>query len=143
MLLKIRKLNPKAIIPTRVHPGDLGFDLYADKTIVVQAGQTVLASTGISCGFPCNWGGIVKARSSQGKAGIDVLGGVIDSGYTGEIGVLLYNTADPSSEGHIIYNAGDKIGQLILVPVFEGDTIEVDELDETSRGAQGFGSSGR
>jgi dUTP pyrophosphatase len=139
MELKIKKLNPAAVIPSRVHTGDLGFDLFALETVAVQAGQTVLAKTGIACGFPKGWGGIVKGRSSQGKAGIDVLGGVIDNGYTGEVGVLLHNNSDDV----IIYGAGNKIGQLILVPVFEGGTIEVEELGETTRGAQGFGSSGQ
>lgn len=143
MELKVKKLNPAAIIPRRAHSNDLGFDLHALETVVVQSGQTVLAKTGIACEFPEGWGGIVKARSSQGKAGVNILGGVIDNGYTGEIGVLLHNTSDPASEDHKIYQAGEKIGQLVLVPVFQGDTIEVTELGQTSRGEQGFGSSGR
>lgn len=150
MKLLIKRLDPRAIIPCRAHETDLGFDLFALETVAVQEGQTVLAKTGIACGFPEGWGGIVKARSSQGKAGVNVLGGVIDNGYTGEIGVLLHNTNEFSEtmiriygDKTIIYNAGDKIGQLVLVPVWEGDTIEVDELEQTIRGDKGFGSTGK
>lgn len=143
--LKVKKLHPDAILPRRAHETDLGFDLFALETVAVQAGQTVLAKTGIACSFPEGWGGIVKPRSSQGKAGIDVYGGVIDNGYTGEIGVLLYNS-NPSLgyiENVTIYKAGEKIAQLLLVPVFPGTIQEVTSLHKTERGDKGFGSTGK
>lgn len=142
MNLKVKKLLPEATLPTRAHVGDLGFDLYAVDTVAVQAGETKLVKTGIACQFPEGWGGIVKARSSQGKAGINVLGGVIDGKYIGEIGVLLHNTNIDDNKV-IIYSAGEKVGQLVLIPVFMGGIMEVQELEETSRGEKGFGSSGR
>lgn len=148
--LKVKKLHPDAILPRRAHETDLGFDLFALETVAVQPGQTILAKTGIACGFPKRWGGILKARSSQGKAGINILGGVIDNGYTGEIGVLLHNTNEFSEtmtriygDNTIIYSAGDKIAQLLLVPCFSGTIQEVTSLCATERGDKGFGSTGK
>jgi len=158
MELYVKKLQENAKLPQRAHPGDLGFDLFAVETVAIQPGQTVAAKTGIACTFPEGWGGIIKARSSQGKAGIDVFGGVVDSGYRGEITVLLYNSNAPVeyrgsggclgpnnsiSDPTVIYNHGDKIAQLVLVPVWDGQVVEVDKLTDTQRGAAGFGSTGR
>ena len=81
MILKAKRLQQNATIPARALPGDLGFDLFAVDNVCVQAGETVAAKTGIALEFPEAWGGIIKARSSQGKIGIDVFGGVVDSGY--------------------------------------------------------------
>jgi dUTP pyrophosphatase len=146
--VKFKKLVSNAKIPCRALPGDLGFDLFAVDTVPLQAGQTLAVKTGIAAEFPENWGAIIKARSSQGKLGIDVFGGVVDSGYRGEIIVLLHN-ANPVPEfaedesDVIIYNAGDKIAQLVLVPVFPGTSEELQgELSTTERGAAGFGSTG-
>jgi len=143
MILKFKRLVPNAILPVQANPGDLGFDLFTLDTVGVQAGQTLAIKTGVACVFPVGWGAFIKPRSSQGKAGIDVFGGVVDSGYRGEIIVLLHNAADPSSENTVIYKAGDKVGQLVLVPVFPGTTEETTTLGESERGEKGFGSSGR
>jgi len=158
MELQVKRLHENAKLPQRAHPGDLGFDLFAVETVAIQPGQTVAAKTGIACTFPEGWGAIIKARSSQGKAGIDVFGGVVDSGYRGEITVLLYNSNAPVeyrgsggclgpnnsiSDPTVIYNHGDKIAQLVLVPVFPGTVQETTTLGESVRGTQGFGSTGR
>ena len=142
MDLKVKKVNINATLPKRAHSGDLGFDLFAVETVAVQSGQTVPAKTGIACAFPEGWGAIIKARSSQGKVGLDIFGGVVDSGYRGEIIVLLHNSADPASENPVVYYAGEKIAQLVLVPVFPGSVEEVTTLSETERGTNGFGSTG-
>jgi dUTP pyrophosphatase len=141
--LKVKRLNPNAKLPTRAHPGDLGFDVFALDTVCVQAGQTLAIPTGVACEFPVGWGAIIKARSSQGKAGLDVFGGVVDSGYRGEIVVVLHNTSDPQGEGHVIYKAGDKVAQMVLVPVFPGTVEEVTSLGQSARGTDGFGSTGK
>src|SRR5208337_1262226 len=158
MELQVKRLHENAKLPQRAYPGDLGFDLFAVETVAIQPGQTVAAKTGIACTFPEGWGAIIKARSSQGKAGIDVFGGVVDSGYRGEITVLLYNSNAPVeyrgsggclgpnnsiSDPTVIYNHGDKIAQLVLVPVFPGTVQETTTLGESVRGTQGFGSTGR
>lgn len=143
MILKAKRLQQNATIPARALPGDLGFDLFAVDNVCVQAGETVAAKTGIALEFPEAWGGIIKARSSQGKIGIDVFGGVVDSGYRGEIIVMLHNSNDPASEGHVYYSRGDKIAQLVLVPVFAGEVEEVNKLVDSTRGERGFGSTGR
>lgn len=148
--LKVKRLVPNAKLPTRANPGDLGFDLFALDTVVMQAGQTVAAKTGVACQFPEGWGAILKPRSSQGKAGVDIFGGVVDSGYRGELIVLLHNTNTSEydnghlvQDGTVIYEAGNKIAQMVLVQVFPGAVEETTILDETVRGDKGFGSSGK
>ena len=144
MYLKIKRLHPDAEIPIRAYNGDLGFDLFALETVVIQPGQTVTAKTGVACSFPEGWGAFIKPRSSQGKASIDIFGGVVDNGYRGEIGVLLHNAIQSDTDVEtVIYRKGEKIGQLVLVQVFPGQVVEVQELDDTTRGNKGFGSTGR
>jgi dUTP pyrophosphatase len=140
-VLKWMKINPNAKIPVRALPGDLGFDIFALETVVVQPSETITAETGVSCQFPSGWGGILKARSSQGKAGIHILGGVVDSGYRGEIKVLLYN--GNRGDNPVIYKAGEKIAQLVLVQTFPGTSEETNTIDSTERGDRGFGSTGK
>ena len=137
--LKVKLLDPKAKVPSRALPGDLGFDLFALETVAVQPGQTIAAKTGVAFEFPDGWGAFVKARSSQGKVGVAIYGGVVDSGYRGEVAVMLNN----SSDDIVIYSAGDKIGQLVLIPVFPGTITQVEELATSDRGERGFGSTGR
>lgn len=148
MDLKVKLLYVNAKVPTRANAGDLGFDLFALNTVVVQPGQYVTAATGVAFEFPEGWGAIIKARSSQGKVGIDIFGGVVDSGYRGEVKVMLYNSNigeknEVGQDNTVIYYAGDKIAQLVLVPVFPGSIQEVATLGESERGEKGFGSSGK
>ena len=143
LTIQFKRLNPNARIPNRAHPTDLGFDLFTVDTVPIPAGSVVAVSTAIAARFPEGWGGIIKARSSQGKVGINILGGVVDQGYRGEIIVLVHNTNDPQSEGHEIYHAGDKIAQLVILPVAIARLVEADELSETRRGHGRFGSTGR
>lgn len=160
--MKAKKLDTRAIIPTRAHSDDLGFDLYAIERVVVPGGGSIKARTGIAIEFPPGWGGFIKPRSSQGSKTMDVYGGVVDGGYRGELLVLLYNgNADElecdmiwndEMEGSmpvrlipdtIIYEAGEKIGQLVPIQIYPHDIIEVQDFsDETSRGDKGFGSTG-
>lgn len=148
MNLKVKKLHPDAKLPTRAYEGDLGFDLYALYNERILEGETEQISTGIAIEFPSGWGGIIKARSSQGKKGLNILGGVVDQGYRGEIIVQLHNSTTRDCDEDLEYrhqeriNAGEKVAQLVLVPVFIGEVEEVTELNETERGEKRYNSSG-
>lgn len=134
-----KKLSPIAIIPTRAHETDAGLDLYAAAYAEIEVGETAAISTDIAVDIPPGYYGQICTRSSMAKQGLFVVGGVIDSGYTGEIKVLIHNTGDP------VYCAdpGDKIAQLVILPIHTGMPVEVQEIKDTSRGDAGFGSTGK
>jgi dUTP pyrophosphatase len=148
MELRVKKLHPDAILPTKAYPGDLGWDLYACESLVLERKETSLVSTGIAIAFPSGYGGLIRDRSSIAtKRELFVVAGVIDNGYRNEIKVAFYNPGHVDSGWYEPYrdviNVGDKIAQLILLPVFNPALIEVSEFeDETVRGEKGFGSSG-
>lgn len=147
-MLKVKKLDPDAIIPTCAHPGeDLGFDLYALEGTLLLPGSVTKVRTGISARFvsSASWGLLVRDRSSMAVRGITVSSGVIDAGYSGEICVLMTLSSDTNfwEDGYTI-KKGDKIAQMIPTPVFTAVEItEVDELPLSSRGEDGFGSTGQ
>jgi len=145
-MLKVKKLHPDAKLPTVAHPGeDLAYDLYAlEESNLYGNCQTI--RTGIAAqaydpieGFEIPLGLLIRDRSSMAKKGIVITGGVVDAGYTGEISVVMKNTRDYRYR----IEKGDKIAQMIPIPVLTGEVIEVEELRESSRGELGFGSSGR
>src|SRR6185312_9237954 len=157
--LKIKKLHPNAKLPIKANDTDLGYDLYCLEHTIVKAGEVTLVNTGIACNFPEGYGAIIRGRSSIAtKKGIFVVAGIIDEAYTGEMLVafqnpirhkLIYNDDGlliASQSGvypvNITFEAGDKIAQMILVPTVNFHILEVSELEETERGALGFGSSG-
>lgn len=141
--LRVKRLRPDAHLPTRAHAGDGGLDIYSiEDAVVPPAGGRVLLGTGIAVEIPLGWTGLMCARSGMAtRHGIGKPNspGVIDAGYRGELRVSLLNT-DPS-EAYTV-RAGDRVGQLLVVPVFVGDVEEVDELSGASRNADGFGSTG-
>jgi len=137
--MKIKKLTPDATIPTKSHPGDLGFDLYASEDVMLNADGVTVVPCGIAIQFPYMFGGIIKDRSSMAGNGILTCGGVIDNGYRGPIGVMMR----PIFHSNILIFKGQKIAQMILVRTSDFEKIEeVDELDVTPRGSHGFGSTG-
>lgn len=145
-LLKYKKLNENAISPTRSHDGDLGYDLYAVKGVTIPAqggwGATArrMVHTGVGFQFPPGWGGLLKDRSSMASRGLYITGGVIDNGYTGEIIIVLNN--DTGQQQRI--SKGDKIAQMVLIPVANFELEEVDQLiTHDDRGVSGFGSTGK
>lgn len=139
--MNIKKLHPDAIIPTRANPTDAGFDLYALDDSVAWPRKRVLVPTGIAMAIPEGHVGLIWPRSGLAvKHGIDVLAGVVDSGYHGEIKVLLQNT-DPDLVHKI--HKGDRIAQILIQPIVTPELVEVDDLGETGRGADGFGSTGK
>jgi len=142
MTLKVRRLDPRARMPTRAYPGDAGLDLYALEHGALEPGERASVRTGIAVEIPDGEAGLVLPRSGlAARHGIALVNapGLIDSGYRGEIAVLLLNT-DRSARFEMA--AGDRIAQLVLVKVQTPDVVEVDGLAVSERGAGGFGSSG-
>jgi dUTP pyrophosphatase len=139
MSFKVKRCDISAIIPTRAHSGDAGWDLYAnnEEPIHLEFGNRVLIPTGCQVSIPIGYYGRVADRSGNAwKYGIHVLAGVIDSQYRGEVKVVLANLG---YDGFMI-KKGDRIAQLIITKIHEGDIIEVDNLDGTERSERGFGS---
>lgn len=133
------KLDEGAYMPTRAHTTDAGMDLYAMETQVVPAKESAKFDTGVHIELPHGTVGMLKSKSGLNvKYGI-TSEGVIDVGYTGSIVAKLYN----HSGRDYTVNAGDKITQLVIMPIITPVLELVDELDATERGANGFGSSGR
>lgn len=138
--MKIKKLHPDAVIPTKGSPKSAGFDLYAVETVEIPRLSRKIIPTGISIQLPTTYYGRIAPRSGLAvKYGLDVLAGVVDEDYTGEVKVVLYNTA---SDVYVVQK-GDKIAQLIVESYLNPVIEVVEELDETERGELGFGSSGR
>lgn len=134
-----KKLDPAAILPTRAHPDDAGLDLYALETAELEPGQGLVVRTGVAVAVPQGHVGLVCDRSSMGKRGLKTAGGVIDAGYRGELGVILWNISGQAQR----VGKGERIGQLLIIPVATPAVREVAELDATERGVGGFGSTGR
>ncbi len=131
---KFIKLHEDAVIPTRATKGSAGYDLHALEGGTLYSGERMLVKTGITWDVKDNHVGLIKPRSGLAyKFGIDVLAGVIDSDYDGDIGVLLYNTDDNPFK----FNKGDKIAQLVI-QTFE--SLTSDDVEVTRDG--GFGSTG-
>lgn len=118
--------------------GDAGYDLRAVGSYQIPS-TPVMVSTGIALEIPEGHVGLIKERSSMGKRGVAVRGGVIDSSYRGEVKVLLQVVGGDDYN----VNNGDKIAQLVIIPVSTPELAEVDELGNTERGNDGFGSTGR
>ncbi|MDR3728147.1 MAG: dUTP diphosphatase [Terracidiphilus sp.] len=144
-MLRVKLLEDNARLPVVAHPGeDLGYDLFALEGALLEPRTTVKMRTGIAVearhpetGAPL--GLLVRDRSSMAAKGIATTGGVIDAGYRGEILVLMTNLGDAAIE----LKAGEKIAQMIPVPVLTGAVEEVENLEDSARAEKGFGSSGR
>lgn len=140
--LRVRRLDPAARLPTRAYDGDAGLDLYALEPAALGPGERASVRTGIAVEVPEGHAGLVLPRSGlAARHGIALVNapGLIDAGYRGEVKVLLLNT-DPAAPFAIA--PGERIAQLVLVPVEVSRVTEVDELALSERGAGGFGSSG-
>ena len=143
MELRFLRLREEAILPKRAHAGDAGVDLYADEPAHLGPGERWSVGTGVSVEVPAGHAGLVLPRSGLAREhGIALVNspGLIDSGYRGEIRVLLLNT-DPAEVYRV--KPGDRIAQLVLTPVIAAEPVEVEALADSARGDGGFGSSGR
>ncbi len=142
-VLNVRRLHADAQALRRAHPGDAGLDLAALEATLIGPHERAAVGTGIAVAVPGGWAGLVVPRSGLARRhGLTVANapGLIDSGYRGELIVVLVNHGDET----VSIAAGDRIAQLVVVPCPVLDLVEVDELPESDgRGSQGFGSSGR
>jgi dUTP pyrophosphatase len=141
--LPVARLNDNAVLPTRAHEGDAGLDLYACESAHIGPGERWSIGTGVAVEIPDGHAGLVLPRSGLAKrSGITLVNspGLIDSGYRGEIRVLLLNT-DPAEVFRVA--PGDRIAQLVIAPIALAEPIERGVLGESARGEGGFGSSGR
>src|SRR3989338_9495710 len=137
--VKIKRLNPDAKLPSYAHPGDVGLDLYSMEEATVLPGGHHRFFNGFALEFPEGYAAIVKDKGSISKVGLHCMGGVFDAGFRGEYNVHLVNLSDKP----YTFEKGDKIAQLLIMPVAQGNLVEVDTLSETSRGKGWFGSTGR
>ena len=143
-MLKVKLLTPAAKAPTIAHPGeDLGYDIFSAETLTIAPRGSHIVSTGISIEFdPIDGrpvGALVRDKSSMASRRVITTAGVIDAGYRGELRIVMENLGDQPAEIH----AGDKIANLIPYPVLTSPVQVVEDLAGSSRGAGGFGSSGR
>lgn len=141
--LRLTRLDPELPLPQRAHPGDAGVDLHARSEVTLAPGERALVPTGVAVAVPPGAVGLLHPRSGLAlRHGVGMVNapGTVDAGYRGELKVVLINL-DPKEP--VTLQRGDRIAQLIVQRVEQLPVVEVDELDDGSRGAQGFGSSGR
>jgi dUTP pyrophosphatase len=139
--LAIQRLREEAVVPARAYTGDAGLDLAACDRAELAPGERAVVGTGLAVAIPDGYAGFVQPRSGlAARHGISVVNapGLIDSGYRGEVRVVLLNT--DRAEPYVI-EPGMRIAQLVVLPVPALELVEVDELPESERGVRGFGSS--
>lgn len=137
----VRRLDPGLPLPQRARPGDAGVDLYAASAVTLAPGERATVGTGVAVAIPEGWAGLVTPRSGLAQRhglGIVNAPGVVDSGYRGEIRVILVNHGGEPA----VLARGDRIAQMVVVPVMVADLLEVPELPGSERGEGGFGSTG-
>jgi dUTP pyrophosphatase len=141
MQVNFTRLDRELPVPSNAHIGDAAVDLHSRVDVALEPGERASVPTGIAVSIPAGFAGLVLPRSGHAmRLGVGVVNGpgLIDSGYRGEISVLLIN----HGKDKVSFSRGDRIAQLSIVPVPEVDWVEVEGLDETTRGERGFGSTG-
>ena len=141
MKVLFRRVRPEAVLPSYAHPGDAGMDVRSAEALVIPPGGRALVHTGLVMVLPPGYEAQVRPRSGLAlKQGVTVLNtpGTIDEGYRGEVGVILANFGDAP----FAVNVGDRVAQIVVAPVTRAEIGETSEIDETDRGAGGFGSTG-
>jgi len=140
--LEVKKVRESAVVPARAYAGDAGMDLAACERVELAPGARALVPTGLAVAIPDGYAGYVQPRSGlAAKHGISIVNtpGLVDSGYRGE---LLVNLVNHDDEQPFVVEPGMRIAQLVILQVPPVELVEVDELPESERGADGFGSSG-
>jgi dUTP pyrophosphatase len=139
--LLIKKLREDAVVPTRAYDGDAGLDLSACERVELGPGERALVGTGLAVAIPEGHAGLVQPRSGlASRHGITIVNtpGLVDSGYRGELRIILLNT---DANEPFVVEPGMRIAQLVVVAVPELELLEVDELPASERGVRGFGST--
>lgn len=140
MELKVKKLHKDAIIPKFAHPGDAGMDLFTTEDVVLKPQEYFPIPTGIAMEIPVGFVGLIWDKSGIAiKNGLKTLGGVIDSGFRGEIKIGMINLSDKEYK----FEKGHKVAQILIQKIEQPEVVEVEELSDTSRGEGGFGSTGK
>jgi dUTP pyrophosphatase len=139
MKIKIKKLKENAKLPTYSHPGDVGMDVYSMETYTLAPGEHKFFYHGFAIEFPIGYTAMFHDKSSLSKLGIHSIGGVFDAGYRGEYNTHLINLSDKP----YAIEEGDKICQIIMLPVAIAEIEETDTLSESARGEGAFGSTGK
>ena len=139
MQLKVMRIRDGAKLPRRAHPGDAGLDLFAEAGRVLEPGRPVPVPTGIRMAIPEGHVGLIWDKSGISLSGVHRLAGVVDSGYRGEVKVVMINLGPEP----FVIDPGMKIAQILIQPVLSLHVTESDDLDSTRRGEGGFGSTGR
>jgi len=139
MKIKVKKLKEGAKLPKYAHPGDVGMDVYAMETVTIEPMGQYRFWHGFAMEFPTGYGAIVMDKGSISKAGLHHMGGVFDAGYRGEYNTLLINLSDKP----YTFEEGDKVAQLVIMPVAIVELEETDTLSESVRGEGMFGSTGK
>lgn len=139
MTIKIKKLREEAILPKYAHPDDAGMDLYSCETVPLLPNERKVISTGIAMAIPKGCVGLIWDKSGlASKHGIKTMAGVIDSGYRGEIKIIVHNlSAQP-----YLFEKGAKVAQMLIQTAEQKQLLVVEDLEETERGEDGFGSTG-
>jgi len=139
--LPVQRLRPDATLPARAYTGDAGFDLAACERVELAPGERAIVPTGLAVAIPEGYAGFVQPRSGLAtRNGLTIVNtpGLVDSGYRGELRVILLNT---DREHAFVVEPGMRIAQLVVLPVPEVEFVELDELPASERGVRGFGSS--
>lgn len=140
MKIKFKKLSKEAVMPTKAHPTDAGFDLYSSVTVTIPSGERMLIPTEVAMEIPKGYFGAVVGRSGNTiKRGLLVMTGIIDAGYRGPIGIMAYNLSNED----ITIRQGEKASQIVIIPILGCKMIESDELSQSDRGENGYGSTGK
>ncbi len=137
--MKVKKLDPRAQLPLRAHPTDSGADLFALERTVLAPRSISKVHTGIAVELPENTSGIIWGKSSVESKGIKAMAGLVDAPYRGELIVCMYNLNDTE----FVFEAGQKVAQLVVLPTLYPTFEQADELSDTSRADGGFGSTGK
>ena len=137
--MKVKKLDPRAKLPQRAHPTDSGADLFALTRTVLAPRSITHVHTGIAVELPENTSGIIWGKSSVESKGIKAMAGLVDAPYRGELIVCMYNLNDTE----FVFEAGQKVAQLVVLPTLYPAFEQADELSDTSRASGGFGSTGK